>query len=187
MMKAVKWFYAEEEFCIGLVLMNNGREMFITEEAVRFDAPFLTVCDTLQEAVDRKWFISDLTYEDLVDEDKAAYDEELAEITKKYVKTKKGIFLHRFLKTMDERFEAYKRDGIMESYKYDEDTATMWLSEKDDTIDHGYMWSALDGALFLWNTQNKPYYIDLEEYTPDENGMIKYEFGIHCEGEDDED
>lgn len=186
MMKAVKWFYMEEEFCIGLVLMNDGREMFITEEAERFEAPFLTVCDTLREAVNRKWFVSDLTYEDLVDEDKEAYDEELAEITKMYVKAKRGVILRRFLKIMDERFSEYRRDGIMESYKYDSNTHTMWLSKEDMENDHNYMWCALDGAVGLWNVQHKPYYIVLDESAPDENGMIKYEFGIECEGDKEE-
>lgn len=185
MMKAVKWFYMEEEFCIGLVLMNDGREMFVTEEAERFEAPFLTICDTLQEAVGRKWFISDLTYEDLVDEDKEAYDEELAEITELYVKAKKGIILRRFLKIMDDRFQDYVKEGIMESYRYDKGTATMWLSESDNTIDSGYLWSAIDGALVLWNTQNKPYYIVCDESAPDENGMIKWEFEINCEDDEE--
>lgn len=185
MMKAVKWFHMEEDFCIGLVLMNDGREMFITEEAVRFEAPFLTVCDTLREAVDRKWFVSDLTYEDLVDEDKEAYDEELAEITKKYVRAKRGVILHRFLKIMDEFFRNYKEDGIMESYKYDSDTATMWISKEDYDRDHGYIWSALDGAIALWNVQHAPYYISDDEYAPDENGMIKYEFEVYCKDDEE--
>ena len=91
MVKAVKWFYMEEEFSIGFVHMGNGKEIFITEEAVRFDAPLLTVCDTLREAVDRKWLIGELTYEDLADEEKEAYDEELACITEKYAKAKENL------------------------------------------------------------------------------------------------
>lgn len=183
MMKAVEWFYVEEEFSIGLVLMDGGKEMFITEEAVRFDAPLVTVCDTLREAIGRKWFIGELTYEDMVDEDKEAYDEELAEITEKYESTKRSILLHRFLKIMDDRFQDYVKGGIMESYKYDYDKSTMWLSKEDYDLDHGYLWSAIDGALVLWNTQNKPYYIIHDEFAPDENGMIKWEFEICKEGE----
>lgn len=185
MMKAVNWFHMEEEFCIGLVLMNDGREMFVTEEAERFEAPYLTICDTLREAVDRKWFTGNYDFDDLEEEDQACYLKELTDITTEYKSTKRGIVLRRFLRIMNEHFSAYKRDGIMESYRYDSSAATMWLSEKDDTIDHGYMWSALDGALILWNKQNSPYYIAVEEYSPDENGMIRYEFEIHSEDDED--
>ena len=186
MMKAVKWFHMEEEFSIGLVLMNEGNPLFVTEEAVRFDAPFLTVCDSLTEAIGRKWFPGSLTAEDLVDEDREAYEQEVADITKEYVKAYRQIMLNRFLKIMDERFREYRDDGIMESYKYDSNTHTMWLSKEDMETDHNYMWCALDGAIGLWNVQHKPYYIVLDESAPDENGMIKYEFEI-CSEDDYED
>lgn len=178
MAKAVKWFHLEEEFSIGMVLMGD-KEIFITEEAVRFDAPFLTVCETLREAVERKWFCGDDGIDDLDEEDRAYFFEELKDITAEYENTKRSILLHRFLKIMDDRFQDYVKGGIMESYVYKYGECEMWLSKEDYDLDHGYLWSAIDGALVLWNTQNKPYCIACDEDAPDENGMIRWSFEIY--------
>lgn len=182
MRKVVKWFHLEEEFNIGIALIGD-KEVFITEEAVRFDAPLLTVCETLKEAIDRKWFTGDFGFDDLEEEDQTCYLKELTDITVEYESTKRSILLHRFLKIMDDRFQDYVKDGIMESYTYKYDKCEMWISKEDYDIDHGYLWSALDGALILWNTQNKPYYIVCDEDAPDKDGMIRYSFEICKEGE----
>lgn len=171
MTKKVNWIVLEEEFTVGF-----AGDVFITEECVRFDAPRVMIHESIYEAM--KWV---LDYdEDEADEDeRQEFSNQLASAREAYVGAKKGIVMRQFMKKMDEKFSAYKKDGIMESYKCDLKKGEMWISKEDDTIDHGYMWDALDGALLLWNEQCAPYTVYVEEYTADANGMIKYEF--NCE------
>lgn len=178
-MKTVEWFHMEEDFCVGFVLMNDGKEIFITEEAVRFDAPLVTVCDSLKKAIERKWSCIDC----LDEEEYAVYLKDISDITAEHEAAYRHVLLEGFLRIMNETFSVYKTVG-MTSYKYDSSTHTMWLSKEDMETDHNYLWAAVDGALILWNTQHKPYYIAVDESAPDENGMIKYEFEIHRECED---
>lgn len=180
MSKRVNWFVLEEEHSIGFATID-GKDVFITEEAVRFDAPRVTMHGSLQEAFEWVWGDTDT----LDDEELEVFGNDFREAEEAYEATKKSVLLHEFLRTMDEFFMNYKKNGIMESYRYDSNTVTMWISKEDYDKDHGYIWSALDGAIALWNMQNKPYYISDDEYAPDENGMIKYEFEIHCEDDEE--
>ena len=171
MAKKVNWFVLEEEFTVGF-----AGDVFITEESVRFDAPRVMVHESLYEAM--AWV---LNYDmDEADEDESQFfSEQLANARDAYNKAKCKAVMRQFMKKMAEKFSAYKKDGIRESYKCDFEKGEMWISKEDDTIDHGYMWSALDGALYLWNEQYAPYTVYVEEYSADADGMIKYEF--NCE------
>ena len=172
MSKVVRWFDLDEEFTIGFATIG-GKDVFITEEAVRFDAPLVRVHETLREAVLRKCFLDEDDLED--PEEKRYFNRTLKRATKEYEEEKKRLMLLWFLDTMDATFSNY---DCMKSYKFDRDARTMWLSEEEND---GYIWSALDGALILWNSQNKPYYIICDENAPNKNGMIKWEFEIKKE------
>lgn len=50
MSSRVNWFVLEEEHTIGFAEVN-GKDVFITEESVRFDAPLVKIHETLAEAV----------------------------------------------------------------------------------------------------------------------------------------
>ena len=67
----VNWFVLEEEYTIGSAEVN-GKDVFITEEAVRFDAPRVMIHETLREAVMQ---ISYLCEEDLEDDEEREYFE----------------------------------------------------------------------------------------------------------------
>ena len=173
MMKAVKWFHMEEEFCIGLVIMDDGKEIFITEEAVRFDAPSLTICDSLREAVGCKWFSGEDHFDNLREEDQKCFLQELKDITAEYKSAKDQILLHKFMRQMDELFSQYAKDDCLDGYRMEGNN--IYIDADGEHCDSSYMWPALDGALYLYN---KTYgtSIWVEEYAP-EDGIIRYEFG----------
>ena len=50
MSSCVNWFVLEEEYTIGSAKVN-GKDVFITEESVRFDAPRVTIHKTFTEAI----------------------------------------------------------------------------------------------------------------------------------------
>lgn len=80
-MSYVDWFWMEEEFCIGCADVN-GKTVFLTEEAERFEAPSIGVASTLKECVLRKWFVD--SEDELDDEDKEYFNKELTDITAEY-------------------------------------------------------------------------------------------------------
>lgn len=179
-MNYINWFWMDEEFCIGCTEVD-GKTVFLTEEAERFEAPRIGLASSLRECMMRKYFFDDEDDVNEADEETIeAFANELAEATKKYVKIERNTMLYDFLEKMDKVFSDYKDDDIMTSYKFDRRARTMWLSKEDMETDHNYMWCALDGAISLWNMEHSPYYIVLDESAPDENGMIKYEFEICC-------
>lgn len=81
MSSKVNWFVLEEEFTIGSAEVN-GKDIFITEEAIRFDAPRVMIHETLREAVMQVCSLveSDLEYP----EEKEYFEEYLKKATKKY-------------------------------------------------------------------------------------------------------
>ena len=167
MSKKVNWFVIEEEWSIGF-----AGDIFITEESIRYDAPRVMIHDSLYEAVE--W-----VYGEPDEDDEGMFKDELENAREAYNKAKCRVVMRQFMKKMGEKFSAYKEQGIMESYVCDLDKGEMWLSKEDYDRDQGYLWSALDGALLLWNDQYAPYAVYVEEYAPDAKGMIKYEF--NCE------
>lgn len=77
----VNWFVLEEEYTIGSAEVN-GKDVFITEESIRFDAPRVMIHETLREAVMQ---ICSLDEDDLeIPEEKEYFEEELKKITEKY-------------------------------------------------------------------------------------------------------
>lgn len=77
----VNWFVLEEEYTIGSAKVN-GKDVFITEESVRFDAPHVMIHETLREAAMQ---ICGLVEDDLkYDEEREYFEEFLKKATKKY-------------------------------------------------------------------------------------------------------
>lgn len=77
----VNWFVLEEEYTIGSAEVN-GKDVFITEESIRFDAPRVMIHETLREAAMQ---ICSLDEDDLeIPEEKEYFEEFLKKITKKY-------------------------------------------------------------------------------------------------------
>ena len=72
MSSCINWFVLEEEFTIGSAEVN-GKDVFITEEAVRFDAPRVVIHETLREAA--MWICS-LVESDLEYPEEREYFEE---------------------------------------------------------------------------------------------------------------
>ena len=77
----VNWFVLEEEYTIGSAEVN-GKDVFVTEEAVRFDAPRVMIHETLRDAAMQLCGLveNDLKY----DEEREYFEEFLKKITKKY-------------------------------------------------------------------------------------------------------
>lgn len=169
MAKKVNWIVLEEEFTVGF-----AGDVFITEECVRFDPPRVMIHENLYEAME---WVLDYDDNEADEDERQEFSNQLVNARKAYVETKKGIIIREFMKKMDEKFSEYKKYGVMESYKCDLEKCEMWISKEDNTM--GYMWPAIDGALFLWNEQCAPYTIYVIEYVPNANGMIKFEFS--CE------
>lgn len=172
MAKKVNWIVLEEEFTVGF-----AGDVFITEECVRFDPPRVMIHEDLYAAME---WVLDYDDNEADEDERQRFSNQLINARKAYVEAKKKTIISQFVKKMDEKFSAYKKDGIMASYKCNREKCEMWLSKEDNTIDHGYLWSALDGALLLWNEQCGPYTVYVEEYDADANGMIKYEFSCEC-------
>ena len=81
----VNWFVLEEEYTIGSAEVN-GKDVFITEESVRFDAPRVMIHETLREAALRICFFGH-EKEFLADSEERKYFEKfLKKITKEYKK-----------------------------------------------------------------------------------------------------
>lgn len=81
MSSCVNWFGLEEEYTIGSAEVS-GKDVFITEEAVRFDAPRVTIHETLRDAAMQ---ICGLVEDDLeYDEEREYFEKFLKKITKKY-------------------------------------------------------------------------------------------------------
>lgn len=171
MAEKVNWFVLEEEFSVGF-----AGDVFITEEYVRFDAPRVMIHENLYEAME---WVLDYDEDEADEDERQEFSNQLDSAREAYNKSKCEAVKRQFMQKMDKKFSAYKHDGIMESYKCDFEKGEMWLSKEDNTIDHGYMWAALDGALLLWNEQYAPYTVYVEEHSADADGMIKYEF--NCE------
>lgn len=77
----VNWFVLEEEYTIGSAEINS-KDIFVTEEAVRFDAPRVMIHETLREAAMQ---ICSLDEDDLeYDEEREYFEKFLKKITKKY-------------------------------------------------------------------------------------------------------
>lgn len=77
----VNWFVLEEEFTIGSAEVN-GKDVFITEESIRFDAPRVMIHETLREAVLQ---VCSLDEEDLeYPEEKEYFEEYLKKAQKAY-------------------------------------------------------------------------------------------------------
>ena len=104
MSKVVRWFDLDEEFTIGFATIG-GKDVFITEEAVRFDAPLVRVHETLREAVLRKCSLDEDDLED--PEEKRYFNRTLKHATKEYEEEKKRLMLLWFLDTMDATFSNY--------------------------------------------------------------------------------
>lgn len=180
MNNTVNFFVLEEEHTIGFATIGD-KEVFVTEESVRFDAPLIKIHESLEDAV--KCICGPCYDEDEIND----FRESLANAYSKYKDVKKATLLKSFLNKMDKMFSHYKEDDIMTSYKYDRVARYMWVSKEDYDIDHGYMWSALDGAVALWNMEHSPYCISVDEDAPDKDGMIRYTFEIEELGTDYED
>lgn len=87
-MNYINWFWMDEEFCIGCADVD-GKTVFLTEEAVRFEAPKVGLASSLRECMMRKYFFdSEDDINEADDETKEAFTDELAEATKKYMKIK---------------------------------------------------------------------------------------------------
>lgn len=81
MSSCVNWFVLGEEYTIGSAEVS-GKDVFITEEAVRFDAPRVTIHETLRDAAMQ---ICGLVEGDLeYDEEREYFEKFLKKITKKY-------------------------------------------------------------------------------------------------------
>ena len=77
----VNWFVLEEEYTIGSAKVN-GKDVFITEESIRFDAPRVMIHETLREAVMQ---ICGLVEDDLkYDEEREYFEEFLKKAQKAY-------------------------------------------------------------------------------------------------------
>ena len=86
MSSRVNWFVLEEEYTIGFATIG-GKDVFITEESVRFDAPLVKVHETLSEAVMQ---VCSLDEDDLeIPEEKEYFEEDLKRAKKAYGKAKK--------------------------------------------------------------------------------------------------
>lgn len=81
MSSCVNWFVLEEEFTIGSAEVN-GKDVFITEESIRFDAPRVMIHETLREAVMQ---VCSLDEDDLnVPEEKEYFEEYLKKAQEAY-------------------------------------------------------------------------------------------------------
>jgi len=83
MCKLVRWFWLDEELTIGIVLMNN-KEVFVAEEAVRFDAPNVYVADSLRALQLQLWRWDEGDYNKAHPEDRKQFEEDLKRIEAKY-------------------------------------------------------------------------------------------------------
>lgn len=81
MSSSVRWFVLEEEYTIGSAKVN-GKDVFITEESVRFDAPEVTIHETLREAVMKICYLDEDDLE--VPEEREYFEESLKEAQKAY-------------------------------------------------------------------------------------------------------
>lgn len=81
MSSSINWFVLAEEYSIGSAKIN-GKDIFITEECERCEAPTVKIHETLREAVMQ---ICSLDEEDLKDDDEREYFEDtLKEAQKAY-------------------------------------------------------------------------------------------------------
>lgn len=81
MSSSVNWFVLAEEHSIGSAKIN-GKDIFITEESVRFEAPLVKIHETLREAVMQ---ICSLDEEDLeYDEEREYFEETLKKAQEAY-------------------------------------------------------------------------------------------------------
>ena len=54
--------------------------------------------------------------------------------------------MEKFMNSMDALFAQYEKDGVMDDYHRD---GHSFIVGKKDSV---YLWSALDGAIHLWNS-----------------------------------
>lgn len=81
----VNWFVLEEEYTIGSANVN-GKDVFITEESIRFDAPRVMIHETLREALLQICY-SGHAEEFLEDpEERKYFEKKLKKVMKKYYK-----------------------------------------------------------------------------------------------------
>ena len=81
MSSCVNWFVLEEEHTIGSAKVN-GKDVFITEESIRFDAPRVMIHETLRDAVMQ---VCSLDEDDLENpEEKEYFEEYLKKVQKAY-------------------------------------------------------------------------------------------------------
>lgn len=86
MSSRVNWFVLEEEHTIGFATIG-GKDVFITEESVRFDAPLVKVHETLTEAVMQ---VCSLDEDDLgIPEERRYFKKSMKEALKAYREAKK--------------------------------------------------------------------------------------------------
>lgn len=81
MSSSVNWFVLEEEYTIGYAKVN-GRYVFITEESVRFDAPKVTIHESLREAVMKICYLDEDDLE--IPEEREYFERTLKEVQKAY-------------------------------------------------------------------------------------------------------
>ena len=83
----VNWFVLEEEYTIGFATIG-GKDVFITEESIRFDAPLVKIHETLSEAVMQ---VCSLDEDDLgIPEERRYFKRTMKEALKNYRIAKKG-------------------------------------------------------------------------------------------------
>lgn len=87
-------------------------------------------------------------------------------------------YLEDFLTKLDKLFTGYKNDGIFEGYRR-VGTFRMEISEESNKENHGYMWAAIDGAIWMYNQEHPKAKIVVDEYSP-RDGVITYEFSCHA-------
>lgn len=83
----VNWFVLEEEYTIGSAEVN-GKDVFITEESIRFDAPRVMIHETLEEAVMQICFFGHADEFLENPEERRYFKKELKRVEKAYKKAK---------------------------------------------------------------------------------------------------
>ncbi len=84
--------------------------------------------------------------------------------------------LEDFLTKLDRLFARYRDEGIFEGYSRI-GLNRMVISEEAYKKDHGYMWSAIDGAIWMYTQEHPEVMITVDECVPD-NGIVTFEFSV---------